>query len=1050
MIGTVLLNRYRLDAELGRGGMGVVYRAHDTLLERDVAIKVLSNTGLGTQGRARLLHEAQAAAKLNHPNIVTVYDAGESDGVPFIVMELVSGRSLRDTGMLTIPQVIDLGRQLCAALEHAHANSIVHRDIKPENILLADTPAPDASLRVKLMDFGLAHSHTATRLTQEGALVGTVFYLAPEQALGQGADARADLYSLGVVLYELAAGRLPFTASDPMTIISQHLYAPVTPPSQHRNDIPLALEAVILRLLAKNPDDRFASAREAALALGGQAEPATPPPLKTSNNLPAQATHFIGREKQVDAVRQALLRPQTRLLTLTGPGGTGKTRLGLQAAASLLDQFTSGVFFVALAPIGAPDLVPATIASAVQVRASGDRPVLERLKDYFRDKHLLLMLDGFEQVTDAAPVVADLLSAAPRLKVLVTSRRPLRIYGEHEMPVPPMALPDLKHLPPPEHLAQVEAVQLFVERAQAVKADFAVTDENAPVVAEICHRLDGLPLAIELAAARAQLLSPPRLLAQLDRRLKVLTGGARDLAPRQQTLRNTVAWSYDLLDADARQLFARLAVFVSGWTLEAAQAVCNAENDLPMDVLDGLGVLMDNSLLKQSDAQGEPCFAMLETIREYALEKLGESGELQVMRDRHLDYFLSFAEAGAPYIQSGETAWLDRLESEFDNVRAAWEHALACDADLALRLALAIEWFWVLRGRLQEGRAWANRLLPFAEAWGANRQRAQALRMAGILASGTGDDEVARPLLEAALATARASGDQPALAFTLHNLGSVYAEIGKVSEGRACYEECLALYRAMDDTWGVGHATGALAGLAWSTGDAASARALFERALSIYRSLGDKRGIRSATSALGKMAYRAGDYASARALLEQSLSLARNQRDTFATEGALCALGELARLEGDYARAGALYTEALHLDREMLGTYRQPEVLCNLGYVALHERDYARARALFQESLALNRQGGLAAGILPCVTGCAGLVGATGQPQAAARLLGAVESSLRALGLVMDAPERMEYDRIVEAARAQLDEATFQAAWAKGQAMTLEQAVVYALEETGP
>jgi tetratricopeptide (TPR) repeat protein len=254
----------------------------------------------------------------------------------------------------------------------------------------------------------------------------------------------------------------------------------------------------------------------------------------------------------------------------------------------------------------------------------------------------------------------------------------------------------------------------------------------------------------------------------------------------------------------------------------------------------------------------------------------------------------------------------------------------------------------------------------------------------------------------------------------------------------------------MDDTWGVGHATGALAGLAWSTGDAASARALFERALSIYRSLGDKRGIRSATSALGKMAYRAGDYASARALLEQSLFLARNQRDTFATEGALCALGELARLEGDYARAGALYTEALQLDREMLGTYRQPEVLCNLGYVALHERDYARARALFQESLTLNRQGGLAAGILPCVTGCAGLVGAAGQPQAAARLLGAVESSLRALGLVMDAPERMEYDRIVEAARAQLDEATFQAAWAKGQAMTLEQAVVYALEETGP
>ena len=1049
MIGTTLQNRYRLDAELGRGGMGAVFRAHDTLLDRDVAIKVLSNTGLGTQGRARLLREAQAAAKLNHPNIVSIYDVGESEGAPFIVMELVSGRTLRDAEPLAIPQVIELARQLCEALEHAHSNSIVHRDIKPENILISNPESPDSGLRVKLMDFGLARSATATRLTQEGTLVGTVFYLAPEQALGQEVDAPADLYSLGVVLYELSAGRLPFTADDPMTIISQHLYAPVTPPSQHRNDIPPALEAVILKLLAKTPGERFASAREAALALSGIAGPAIPLPSKTLNNLPAQATPFIGREEQVSAVCQELLRPQTRLLTLTGPGGTGKTRLGLQAAASLLDQFTSGVFFVALASVSAPDLVPATIASALDVRASGDRPVLERLKDYFRDKHLLLMLDGFEQVTDAAPVVANLLSAAPRLKVLVTSRRPLRIYGEHEMPVPPMTLPDLKHLPPPEHLMQYEAVQLFIERARAVKADFAVTHENAPAIAEICHRLDGLPLAIELAAARAQLLPPSRLLAQLGHRLKVLTGGARDLAPRQQTLRNTIAWSYDLLDADARKLFARLAVFVSGWTLEAAQAVCNAENDLPMDVLDGLGVLMDNSLLKQSDANGEPCFAMLETIREYALEKLGESGELQLLRDRHLDYFLRFAEAGAPYIQSGETALLDRLENEFDNMRAAWEHALASDADLALRLALAIEWFWVLRGRLQEGRAWANRLLPLTEAWGASKQRAQALRMAGILASGTGDDDSARPLLEVALATARASGDQPALAFTLHNLGSVYAEIGKLSEGRACYQESLALYREMGDDWGVSHATGALAGLAWNTGDAESARALFEQSLIIYRRLGDKRGIRSATSALGKMAYRTGDYTSARTLLEQSLSLAREQSDKFAIEGALYALGELARLEGDYARAGALYAEALQLDREMLGTYRQPEMLCNLGYVALHERDYARARTLFQESLALNRQSKLAAGILLCVTGLAGLVGVANKPQRATRLLGAVESSFRALGLVMDAPDRMEYNRILEAVRAQLDQATFQAAWAEGQAMTMEQAIVYAVEETG-
>ncbi len=679
MIGTLLNERYRLDAELGRGGIGVIYRAHDTLLDRDVAVKVLSDPTLSAESRARLLREAQAAAQLNHPNIVSIYDAGEVGDVPFIVMELVEGASLHERHPQALEDILSIAQQVCAALEHAHAHSVIHRDLKPENVLLA----PDGS--AKLTDFGLART-VASRLTVEGTILGTAFYLAPEQALGQEIDNRTDLYALGVMLYELTAGQLPFTSGDLLTVISQHLHAPVVPPSTHNRAIPPALDALIVRLLSKQPEDRPASAAEVRRALElvvtisvvpsepSAAKPDLPdrfPPAKRlderPNNLPAQTTPFIGRQAQLAEVRRELTRleNEVRLLTLSGTGGTGKTRLGLQVAADLLDHFEDGVFFVALAPVRDPTLVMPIIAQTLGVRevesqpfagvhpersreAQG-RPLLEALKDYLRDKHMLLVLDNFEQVTEAAPVVSDLLAAAPRLKVLATSRALLRVHGEHNYPVPPLTLPDPDEWPPLERLMQVEAVQLFVQRAQAVKANFAITGENGPAVAEICERLDGLPLAIELAAARVRLLPPQKMLAQLGSRFGLLTGGARDLPARHQTLRGAIDWSYDLLDADEKTLFQRLAVFCCSCTLEAAEAVCNGSGGpsagspprLPrvlavevlavagqaLDVLNGLGSLVDQSLLQPSDVHGEPRFGMLETIREYALERLaGQRG----------------------------------------------------------------------------------------------------------------------------------------------------------------------------------------------------------------------------------------------------------------------------------------------------------------------------------------------------------------------------------------------------------------------------------------
>lgn len=645
MIGTTLENRYRLDAELGRGGIGIIYRAHDTLLDRDIAVKVLSEATLTPESCARLLHEARAAAQLNHPNIVSIHDAGETEmpartgTTPFIVMELVKGKSLYEYKPQSLDEIVAIAHQICAALDYAHAHGIIHRDLKPENVLI------DADGTAKLTDFGLART-VASRFTAEGMIVGTVFYLAPEQALGQEVDSRADLYALGVVLYELTTGQLPFAGDDVLTVIAQHLHAPVAPPSTHNVAIPPALDALIVQLLSKRPADRPASAAEVRQRLDNLLQPkatlATLPPENgvplagiCPHNLPSQATPFIGREAQLTEVRQELTRPENgaRLLTLTGPGGTGKTRLSLQVAADLLNDYEDGVFFVELASISDPMLVTPTIAQTLGVRKVEGCSLWESLKDYLQNKHILLVLDNFEQVMEGAPTVSDLLAAAPRLQVLVTSRALLRLQGEHVYPVPPLALPDPEKRPPVEQLAQVEAVQLFTQRARTVRADFDLTGENGAAVAEICHRLDGLPLAIELAAARVRFLPPQKMIAQLGNRFRLLTGGARDLPTRHQTLRGAIDWSYDLLSADEQVLFRHLAVFCCSCTLEAAEAVCGGPSN--MDVLNGLESLMDQSLVKLSDIDGEPRFGMLESIREYAWERLVDSGEAEEIQRQH-------------------------------------------------------------------------------------------------------------------------------------------------------------------------------------------------------------------------------------------------------------------------------------------------------------------------------------------------------------------------------------------------------------------------------
>src|SRR5215204_5645368 len=463
------------------------------------------------------------------------------------------------------------------------------------------------------------------------------------------------------------------------------------------------------------------------------------PPLRTlessPNNLPLQHTPLIGREREVEEVCARLRSPGVRILTLTGPGGAGKTRVGLQAAAELLMEFEDGIFFVALAAIADPALVASTIARTLGLTESSTQPPEQLLKGYLHDRQTLLVLDNFEQVLESAPLLDELLSAAPNLKILATSRTPLRLYGEHEFPVPPLSLPDPGSLPPVEHLTRYGAVRLFVERARAVKPDFSLTEENAPAVVEICARLDGLPLAIELAAARTKLLPPRAMLDRLGDRLKLLTGGARNLPQRQRTLRSAIEWSYELLDAGEMTLFSRLAVFSGGCTLEAMEAICDAESELPMDILEGTSSLMDKSLLRQEEgAEGEPRFVMLETIHEYGRERLNKSGEAEEIRRLHAEYFLALAELGESKLRGPEEAkWLECLEIEHDNMRDALSRALdAEEAELALRLAGALWRFWWMRGYYDEGRRWLEAAL--AKDGRASAARAKALEAVGWLA----------------------------------------------------------------------------------------------------------------------------------------------------------------------------------------------------------------------------------------------------------------------------------------------------------------------------
>jgi predicted ATPase len=865
-------------------------------------------------------------------------------------------------------------------------------------------------------------------------------------------------------------------------------------------------------------------------------------PLQTldsfQHNLPLQLTSFIGREKEIVEVKRPLLG--SRLVTLTGPGGTGKTRLALQVGAELLEFFPDGVWLVELASICDEILVPQTVAAVLGIRESSGRPILNLLTDYLRTKETLIILDNCEHLLSAcAHLVTTLLQACPNLCILVTSREALDIPGEVPFRVPSLSAPDVRQIPPIEKLTQYESVRLFVERAEVIQPDFSLTNANASQVALICHRLDGIPLAIELAVARVKMMRVEQVAARLDDRFRLLTGGSRTALPRHQTLRALIDWSYDLLSEVERTLLERLSVFAGGWTLEAAEAICAGGNLERYDVLDLLTQLVNKSLVvPDRESDSEVRYRLLETIRQYARERLLEAGGSDKVRERHLDYYLKFARRAEPELRGPyQVEWLDRLEKEVDNIRAALEWAMDVNIEASLQIAGSLLWFWHIRGRKTEGIDWLGRALS-KDAQGRNDglisstqpltrgkvlnalgslmvmhgspergceyseeslRLHQGLGLAGRkgaahalwnLAQGAAhqeDFERAKALTEQSIALFQELGDKFGIAQCLDNLGSFPLVRSDYAKAKAIWEEDLTLRRELGDKdgaawilsclgelafwqgdheralslytesqkafrevgnkWAVSMALSGVGSVVLAQGETERAAKLYEEALAFGQDMGDQNAIAGRRYDLARVAWSQGNYEQSARLYEETLAyLRRELNNKGAIAGTLFELGEVAWAQGNLELATKRYEESLAVGREINGQFTIASALNGLGKVASARGESDTAQSLHKEALSISQKTGTRWGIMYTLEDLAALAVVQRNMERAVRLFGATAIFYSQFRFLMSPLERDNHERNVATARAALSEEACATAWAVGQAMTMEQAIEYALE----
>jgi predicted ATPase/DNA-binding SARP family transcriptional activator len=973
-------DRFVIERELGRGDQAVVYLAHDAKHDRHVAFTMLHPPVGAAIGRERLAHDIRTAARLQHPHILPLLEFGEWADTIFYVTPFVDGESLRARldreRQLAVPDVLTIAQEIAGALDHAHRHGVMHGDVKPENILLADGHA-------FLMDFGIARA------------------MAESIGIEPDADAR-DVARLGYVLYEMLGGRPPWNGTAARAGAAQHSRPSAPALRTVRPDTPPWLDDLVRQMLACDPSHRMPTAGEIARALTNGAS--APP-----SRIPTTGDAIIGRDVELAAACALLDRADVALVTLTGPGGVGKTRLAIQVARARELQFDR-VYFADLSPVRDPSVVFPAIASAVGLPLQSDRNPLDALVAACAGRRTLLVLDNFEQVASAAPILARLAADAPTLKLLVTSRVRLGVGVEHELGVAPLTVPDAGAAV--DTLRDNAAVRLFVRRASEANTALVFDDEAIHAAARICARLDGLPLAIELAAARCRLMSPRSVARRLEAGLGLLSGGSRNSPERHQTMRHAVAWSFALLSPEEQRLFVRMAVFAGGCTLAAAEAVCG-DAALALDVLDGIGALVDASALVRDRPghDGEPRLRMLATVREFALESLASSPEADTIARRHADWYRQLATSLAPLLTGeAQQAALTTLAEEHANLSAALEYVLdAGDAEASLAFGAALWRYWLVRGYLAEGRAWLARMLALR---GSGSESLDALRAdvmtgAGHLAQNIGAVDDASRDFEAVLEVRRRLNDRTGIAsaladlgwvrwrqcdypearrlsteclslaeelgatriaaLALTNLGSAALCEGKFDEARAAFARSANLRAQVADRRGVAFANMLLAWTMSRAGALEPARVLLEEAEDTLRTIGDQRLIYFARDVQAELLLRSGDAPSAAAILEiDSISGVRRFGDRWGVAHGLASASWASRLLGDVARAVSFAEESLELRRAVGDRYGEAECLALLAAAARASGDDRRATELLLSSRAIRAAIGDAAGVAEC------------------------------------------------------------------------------------
>lgn len=752
---------------------------------------------------------------------------------------------------------------------------------------------------------------------------------------------------------------------------------------------------------------------EASLLYDQNQTTASPPGKRQkvpAHNLPVQPTPFIGRSTEIDDIKSLLMDPAVHLVTLIGPGGTGKTRLSIRAAEKVLDQFPDGVYFVPLADDTEENQLISRIAKQLNVREGG-RPLLENIKDFLMDKQLLLVLDNFEQLLLAAPRLSEILNAAPDVKILTSSRIGLNLQGEHIYEVPPLKVPDHEDEPEIDNLLENDAIRLFIDRAVTVQSTFKLTPENAPAVMAICRRLDGLPLAIELAAARTKLLSPQEILQRIDQKLKLLTGGARDLPARHQTIRNTLDWSYDLLNNDDQILFARLSVFSGGFSLQAVEATCNDDNHL--DILEGLSTLVNHSLIrKESAGNGESRFVMLEVIREFAYEQLLDEGELETYQKNHAQHFgeIVRTKIGDELFTSNALHWLDWADQELNNIRAALSWSLSPDGDIKIGVDIVngLIWFWYRRGLLLEGLMWAERLLASPDLQAPSIFRAMMLHSAGLLAIWTGEQDKGLQQLEEAVSFLLRTENDVLIAYGLMSKAVALINMGKDSPARSLLEQAGDIFKG--------------------------AKLSYFQAITLVH--------------LGNVELGLGNPDKAFIVLSEAETIARSLNENWLLSFVINNLGEVARTQGKFKQARSHYEQCLALLQETGDRGDMARFVHSLGYIAFHENDFDLAESHFRRGLTLFRQLGNRRGIAECLAGLAGIKAQQGAHQWGATLLSASESLLKSTGGAWWPADRIEVENNLEYIQKALSEEDFSQAWQTGSTFTLDQAIQFAVNES--